>query len=125
MASRDTEHRDALRWEQTNVPDATQACLAVNSIMSQDSAPTDPPHIAAHRHSIRHRQEILASERCGCFFCLATFSPGEIDEWIDDHDGVGQTVLCPKCGIDSVIGSAAGYPITPEFLSQMRRHWFW
>jgi len=28
------------------------------------------------------------------------------------------------CGIDSVIGSASGYPITTEFLESMNRRWF-
>jgi hypothetical protein len=36
----------------------------------------------------------------------------------------GQTALCPKCGIDAVIGSASGYPISREFLAEMHRHWF-
>jgi hypothetical protein len=41
-------------------------------------------------------------------------------EWVDDET----TLLCPFCGIDSVIGTASGYPITREFLAQMREHWF-
>ena len=80
--------------------------------------------IAAHRHSIRHRDEILASEACGCFFCLAVFPPREINQWVDTINGLGQTALCPKCEIDSVIGSNSGYPIDQEFLDQMRKHWF-
>jgi hypothetical protein len=62
---------------------------------------------------------------CGCFFCLATFPPGEIKDWVDENeDGVGQTALCPYCGIDSVIGSASGFPITREFLEEMHRFYF-
>lgn len=30
----------------------------------------------------------------------------------------------PRCGIDSVIGSAAGFPLTKEFLFQMHARWF-
>jgi hypothetical protein len=85
----------------------------------------DARQIAAHRHSIRHRAEILASQTCGCFFCLAVFPPGEINSWVDTIDGIGQTAVCPKCHIDAVIGSDSGYPIEAEFLAQMRRHWFW
>ena len=77
-----------------------------------------------HEHSIRHRDEILASDICGCFYCLAVFPPSEITRWVDTEDGVGQTALCPKCGIDSVIGSDSGYPIEPELLGQMQKHWF-
>jgi hypothetical protein len=82
---------------------------------------TVPDYIAAHRHSSRHRRQVQASERCGCFYCLAVFKPQTIEEWLDEGDG---TAVCPKCGIDSVIGSAAGYPITREFLERMHRHWF-
>lgn len=77
----------------------------------------------AHKHSSNHRAEILDSEQCGCFKCLAIFSPKLIDEWWDDDDkGVGQTATCPKCGIDSVIGSASGYPITKDFLKALKSH---
>jgi len=77
-------------------------------------------HVAAHKHSIGHRTELEASAICGCFYCLCTFAPTEIKEWIDD----GQTALCPHCPVDSVIGSASGYPITPEFLRRMHDYWF-
>ncbi len=30
----------------------------------------------------------------------------------------------PRCGIDSVIGSRSGFPLTPEFLAGMKQHWF-
>ena len=78
----------------------------------------------AHRHSIRHREEVLVSGHCGCFYCCATFPPSAIADWTDEWQGVGQTALCPHCGIDSVIGSASGYPVTAEFLTAMKAHWF-
>jgi hypothetical protein len=83
----------------------------------------EPDHIRAHRHSIRNRDELLRSASCGCFFCLAVFTPGEIADWADEKDG-SQTALCPRCRIDSVIGSESGYPITREFLERMEAHWF-
>jgi acetone carboxylase gamma subunit len=52
------------------------------------------------------------------------FPPDEIEDWVDELEGVGQTALCPNCGIDSVIGSASGYSITTDFLENMKRHWF-
>lgn len=80
-----------------------------------------PDHIEAHKHCFRNRAEIEASSICGCFYCLAIFPSSEVTEWIDD----GQiTAECPKCAIDSVIGSASGYPITPDFLHRMHDHWF-
>ena len=77
-------------------------------------------HIAAHRHSLVNRAELQKSETCGCFYCLAIFPPTKIADWIDD----GQTAICPYCPVDSVIGSASGYPITSEFLGRMHAHWF-
>ena len=76
--------------------------------------------VLAHKHSSHHREELERSESCGCFYCLAVFKPDEIQEWIDE----GSTALCPKCSIDSVIGSASGYPIDEKFLAEMERHWF-
>ena len=80
--------------------------------------PTD-----AHGHSSRHRPAIEASSRCGCFYCRAVFAPAEVAEWIDEPGG-GQTALCPRCGIDSVVGSASGVPITAAFLRAMHARWF-
>ncbi|RIJ95014.1 MAG: cytoplasmic protein [Acidobacteria bacterium] len=79
------------------------------------------PVISAHKHSSNHREEILSSNIVGCFYCLNIYKPTEIHEWIDSDDSCA---LCPKCGIDSVIGSNSGYPINDEFLRRMRSHWF-
>jgi hypothetical protein len=76
--------------------------------------------IQAHSHSSRHRATILKSDTCGCFFCLALFTPAAITAWTDD----GATALCPRCGTDSVLGSASGYPVEADFLTQMRARWF-
>ena len=75
---------------------------------------------AAHKHSIFNREELQRSSLRGCFYRFATFSPTEISEWIDD----GQTALCPKCPVDSVIGSASGFSITPDFLRRMHDKYF-
>lgn len=86
--------------------------------------------IVAHRYSSNHRESILASDVCGCFYCLSIFSSSEIKDWVDapedeaDINETGQTALCPHCGIDSVLGSASGYPINREFLQKMNKYWF-
>lgn len=74
----------------------------------------------AHGFSIFNRQHVLASESCGCFCCLAEFPPSEITQWIDR----ALTPICPRCGIDSVIGAASGFPITDDFLKTMNKRWF-
>jgi len=74
----------------------------------------------AHQASSRHKAQIQQSAQCGCFYCLKTFAPSAIREWWDN----GQTAVCPHCGIDSVLGSASGFPISAEFLEQMQKRWF-
>jgi len=73
-----------------------------------------------------HRTEIERSELCGCFYCETTFLPSAIERWIDPQgeDGGGQTAMCPRCGIDAVIGSGSGHAITPELLAKMRKGYF-
>ena len=77
--------------------------------------------IAAHAFCTNNKDDLQHDSICGCFYCLRIFSPREITEWIEDTRG---TALCPFCGIDSVIGESAGYPITKEFLEEMQQHWF-
>jgi hypothetical protein len=80
----------------------------------------------AHRRSIRHRAAILGSVRCGCFYCLSVFPPSEITDWIDEEEAtdIGQTALCPRCGIDSVLAELPTAPLTFEFLERMERRFF-
>ena len=79
------------------------------------------PIVAAHEHCSNHRAEVEASEVAGCFYCCEMFAPSEIDEWIDD----GQCAMCPRCGIDSVIGDASGFPVADKkFLNGMNEFWF-
>jgi len=78
----------------------------------------------AHKFSSQHREDILSSDTCGCFYCTRQFSSIKIIDWIDgDENGIGQTALCPFCEIDSVIGDKS-IPITEEFLVKMHKHWF-
>jgi hypothetical protein len=76
--------------------------------------------LAAHKHSSRHRAEIEASAHCACFFCFRTFPSKEIKVWIDAE----QTALCPRCGIDSVLGSASNQRLDDAFLRGMHTHFF-
>lgn len=76
--------------------------------------------IEAHKHAGRHRAEVMASQLCGCFYCLAIFHPSEIDEWVDGN----QTALCPHCGIDAILGDQAGYELNKNFLRKMHQYWF-
>jgi len=74
----------------------------------------------AHKHSSNHKDEVLSSQKCGCFFCIEIFTPDAINEWVDG----GRTALCPYCGIDSLIGDKSEYPVTKNFLKSMNKVWF-
>lgn len=81
----------------------------------------DPADVErAHKHSFQSRLELESSSLVGCFYCLAVYPPAAIHRWTDD----GVTAICPECGIDSVIGDAAGYPLTKRFLGAMNDRWF-
>ena len=75
----------------------------------------------AHDCSIRNKKQLEKSEKCGCFNCGKIFPPSEITDYVSDGE---PTALCPYCHIDSVIGDAAGFPITPKFLKDMNKRWF-
>jgi hypothetical protein len=103
------------------------------SIQSLDPMSVPPQDIIdAHSHCSNHRDEISASEICGCFSCMETFSPSVIDMWVDwptdapeDLElDLGTTALCPYCGIDAVLGSASGFAVTHGFLELMHDYWF-
>lgn len=85
---------------------------------------------SAHNLSIYNREIIEKSNICGCFYCLRTFKPDEIQEedWVDMKDDEiprpDDTATCPYCGIDSVLGDAAGVNISSEFLGKMKRYYF-
>ncbi|MBN9395792.1 MAG: cytoplasmic protein [Candidatus Melainabacteria bacterium] len=74
----------------------------------------------AHKFSSNHREQILQSKLCGCFFCLSIFTPSSIERWIDRD----KTALCPNCHIDAVIGSKSGLAVTENLLKKMKRLWF-
>ena len=83
-------------------------------------APAVAAIVAAKAHSVRHRAEIEASTRCACFFCFRVFPSAEIKAWTD----VNTTALCPKCGVDAVIGDASGHSIAERSLRKMHEHYF-
>ncbi|RIT32733.1 cytoplasmic protein [Mycobacteroides abscessus] len=74
----------------------------------------------AHAHSSNNRVALGRSSVCGCFYCLAIYSPSAITEWTDYDD----SARCPKYGIDSVLAEDSGYPIAEGFLSGVYAHWF-
>lgn len=70
---------------------------------------------AHKREATSNVETISRSTNVGCFYCQSIYPAAEIVEYIrQDH-----TATCPKCGIDSVMGDAGEFPVTPEFLQRM------
>ena len=61
---------------------------------------------------------------CGCFYCKSIYSASEVKEWCDNDGRGDKTALCPKCGIDSVLGDATFVELTPELLELMNMMFF-
>ncbi len=72
-----------------------------------------------HGLSIAHRDAVLGSEICGCFFCIREFPSADITDWTDN----GRTALCPNCDIDSVLPGSIVH-IDTKMLAQMNERWF-
>jgi len=94
-------------------------CL-YNTYNMQQKGQQDQDAYVAHKYSSHHKNQILASKQCGCFYCLSIYPPSEIQSWVETEE----TALCPHCGIDSVIGDLSGHPISSDFLERMHRMWF-
>ena len=105
--------KNHMRWLQSKGKEGERADLT-----------DENPFIKIHNHH-NYREEILDSKVCGCFYCLEIFSPDEIFQWHgEDENGIEQVAICPRCNINSVLGSGSGYPIEQTFLSIMRDFFF-
>lgn len=81
----------------------------------------------AHKATIYNESDIIASKVCTCFYCGCQFNANtEKDlEWWDETSPKGKTLVCPKCGIDVVIGDASGFPVTDkDFILNCSTAWF-
>jgi hypothetical protein len=77
----------------------------------------------AHKSCSSHKAELESSKLCGCFYCLETFEPKEITEYFEENLHKGETAICPKCGIDSVLSDK--FPIADKsFLKAMNDYYF-
>ena len=77
----------------------------------------------SHKGCSLNKEELMQSQKCGCFYCEQVYSPSEITEWIDENYANGESAVCPKCGIDSVLSEK--YPIEDaDYLKTMNHYWF-
>jgi len=73
------------------------------------------PETALRAAVTTDKQQLLKSDMCGCYHCTSTFHPFNITEWTLD-----EKAICPKCGIDSVVGNSP----TADFLKALNSFWF-
>ena len=81
----------------------------------------------AHKATIFHEKDILASSVCTCFYCGYQFDPHKEEdlEWLDETNPKGKTLVCPMCGIDCIVGDASGFPVTDDdFIKACTEAWF-
>lgn len=74
-----------------------------------------------HRQSIGNKARLSDAKDCGCFFCFSHFPASAAEYWDDEG---GETAVCPKCGIDSVIGEYDDERIPDDLLRAMKKRFF-
>ena len=71
-------------------------------------------------YSSHNKRYIAVSNKCYCFHCLACVDHSEITEYLD----AGQTAICPKCGIASIIPDSIDDTVDEKIISEMHAYWF-
>ncbi len=67
-------------------------------------------------HTKNNEIEILRSKKCGCIFCGQILDARKINNWSNDSNV--SSAICPKCGMNLVLGDASGYKIDKESVLQ-------
>ena len=91
--------------------------------VAKESAKPKPVTLEGYllpRHMHHNRSEIEAGEVCGCICCRQIFSKREIRAWV----GGGSTAVCPRCSNTTVVGSSAGFKLTPQLLDRAHQMLF-
>ena len=70
--------------------------------------------------AMKNKRLIEQSNNAGCFKCIKIFSKSEVKDYTDNN----QTVLCPYCGIDSVVGDMCGFELSEEILQKANAFWY-
>lgn len=80
----------------------------------------------AHKKTFKNEEVILNSKLCVCAHCGYSFRPEDEDlDFMAEIEGETiRTLYCPKCGVDAVLGSASGYPMTRRFFKGFSDHLF-
>lgn len=70
--------------------------------------------------AMKNRKLIEQSKNAGCFKCMQIFPSTDVKEYTDND----QTVLCPLCGVDSVVGDMCGFNLSEHVLRNANIFWY-
>lgn len=73
-----------------------------------------------HAYSSHNKDLVTASGKCYCFYCKAVVSSYLVKDFADH----GQTAICPRCGIDSMIPDSVDEVLNENIISEMNEYWF-
>lgn len=74
----------------------------------------------AHLHTFGNRSEIDRSKTCYCLSCQTIFKPEEVTDYADG----GETVICPYCDVDAVLGDGCGFKLADDLLDSLHNKYF-
>ena len=73
-----------------------------------------------HCYSTHNKKWVDTADQCYCFYCKRRINAADITEYADD----GQTALCPKCGVDSLLPDSIEEAVDAITVSLMHEYWF-
>ena len=75
----------------------------------------------AHKFCNQNYEYLKEEQTCRCIYCLKEFNSKEIS---DIDICADDTVLCPYCWIDAVIGEKSGFTFSNEEAKKMQNFFF-
>ena len=70
--------------------------------------------------AMNNKQIVHQGSKAGCFHCLRIFDVSEIKNYTDNE----KTVICPLCGVDSVVGDMCGFELNEDILKKAYKPWY-
>jgi hypothetical protein len=102
---------------------ALMRAWSATRVVTRESLKPKPITLEAYllpQHMHHNRAEIQNGGLCGCIHCEQMFPQREIRSWVN----AGTTAICPRCATAAVVGSGAGFQLTPELLRRAHQMLF-
>lgn len=69
---------------------------------------------------MKNKNSLAFCKKVGCFHCIKIYDKSEINEYTDNNE----TVICPYCHVDSVVGDSCGFELNMQILERANKFWF-